>query len=324
MICPSEFKAPWWLRNNHMQTIWAGKLRRRPRLNMEQKRLTTADDDFIDLVITRDRGGAVVLVLHGLQGSIDSRYASGLLKALSDNGYTAVLMHFRGCSGELNKQPRLYHSGETTDALYVTDYIRRRFGARRIFAIGFSLGGNVLLKLLGEQQTKTPFDAAVAVSVPMRLDLCAIRINQGFSKLYQYLLVKSMKQTVIRKFYAGQLLDSNINIEAVKQSKTFWDFDNAFTAPMHGFKDVHDYYRRCSSRQFLKHIQTPTLILHAADDPFRSKDAIPGDNELSHHVRLEISPNGGHTGFVSGTWPWRMHYWTDQRVMAFLNQYNPG
>lgn len=317
MIHSSGFKAPWWLRNNHLQTIWAGMIRRSLKLNMERRRLTTPDEDFLDLVITEDNGGHVVLVLHGLQGSVESPYASGLLRTLSNNGYTVVFMHFRGCSGTLNKQPRLYHSGETGDVLFVVNYIRRHFNARRIYAVGFSLGGNVLLKLLGELQSKSPIAAAVAVSVPMRLDLCAIRINRGLSKIYQFMLVNSMKQTVLQKFQAGQL--NHIDMKAVKQAKTFPDFDGAYTAPIHGFTDVHDYYRRCSSRQFLKHIKTPTLILQAADDPFTSKDALPRQYELSQSIELEISRRGGHVGFVSGAWPWRAHYWVDERVIEFFS-----
>jgi hypothetical protein len=316
MIIQSEFRAPWWLRNRHLQTIWAGKIRRPCRLATEQIRLKTPDDDFLDLAITNDNGGPVVLVLHGLQGSIESRYAGGLLSALAGHGYTAALMHFRSCSGELNSQPRLYHSGETGDALFVADCLAQRFSGRTLAAVGFSLGGNVLLKLLGELQARSSFAAAVAVSVPMRLDLCADRINRGLSKIYQYMLVNSMKKSVLQKYRAGQF--NHIDMQKVRRARTFWDFDDAYTAPMHGFKNVHDYYQRCSSRQFLKYIQTPTLILHAADDPFTSNNVIPEEHELPDSVRLEISLHGGHVGFVHGKRPWRAKYWIEERVLEFF------
>lgn len=318
MISQSSYYAPWWLRNRHLQTIWANKVRRPVKISTEHKRLTTPDNDFLDLAMTEDEGGMPVLVLHGLQGSIESRYASGLLKSLSSAGHTAVLMHFRGCSGTLNTQPRLYHSGETGDVMLVTEYLKQRYPGRQIAAAGFSLGGNVLLKLLGELRQDSPFAKAIAVSVPMRLDYCADRINQGLSKMYQYMLVASMKKTVIKKYLAGQL--DNIDIQAVKNAKTFWEFDDAYTAPIHGFNDVHDYYQRCSSRQYLKTIQTPTLILHAADDPFISKQSVPEERELSDAVQLEIGPHGGHVGFVYGAWPWRTRYWLEERITAFLSE----
>lgn len=316
MLQKSPFKAPWWLRNNHLQTIWAGKIRRQSITALTQKRIQTPDNDFLDLVITNDNGGPVVLVLHGLQGSIRSPYANGILKTLFDNGYTAVLMHFRACSDEINWLPRLYHSGETGDTQFVINYLKDRFPHRKIAAIGFSIGGNVLLKLLGESRSVS-LTAAVAVSVPFSLARCADRINRGMSKIYQNLLIRSMKRTVIKKHKAGQL--DGIDIQAVNRAKTFWEFDDRFTAPLHGFQDVHDYYRRSSSRQFLKNIQVPTLILQAIDDPFTSSSAVPEAPELSDRVQLEISKHGGHVGFVYGNWPWKARYWLDERLVAFFN-----
>jgi predicted alpha/beta-fold hydrolase len=305
------------LRNSHVQTLWAPLFRRiRPATRRERWELP--DGDFLDLDFTLNDAGPLVLVLHGLQGSIDSPYAGGLLQALAGNGYRGVLMHFRGCSGELNRLPRLYHSGETGDPLYVMETLRRRFPDTPLAAVGYSLGGNALLKLLGESGNRSPLATAAAVSVPMRLDICADRIDSGFSKLYQTRLLKSMIGACVKK-HARSPLPANIDIDAVARSRSFWEFDDVFTARMHGFSDVHDYYRRSSSRQFLKDIVTPTLIIQAEDDPLTSAGVIPDEHELSPAVTLEISRHGGHVGFVEGS-PWKPGYWLEQRIVRYLDQ----
>lgn len=314
----SDFNPSRWLRNGHIQTLWAPLLRHNPRPATRRERWELPDGDFLDLDFTLNATGPLVLVLHGLQGSIDSPYAGGLLQALARNGYRGVLMHFRGCSGELNRLPRLYHSGETGDPLYVLETLRRRFSDTPIAAVGYSLGGNALLKLLGELGNRSPLTTAVAVSVPMRLDLCADRIDSGFSKLYQRRLLKSMIGACVKK-HACSPLPESIDVGTVVSSRSFWEFDDAFTARMHGFSDVHDYYHRSSSRQFLKDIVTPTLIIQAEDDPLTSAGVIPAAHELSPAVTLELSRHGGHVGFVEGPL-WKPRYWLEQRIVQHLNQ----
>lgn len=237
---------------------------------------------------------------------------------MARNGYRGALMHFRGCSGELNRLPRLYHSGETGDPLYVLETLRRRFPDTPLAAVGYSLGGNALLKLLGELGNRSPLTTAVAVSVPMRLDICADRINSGISRLYQRRLLKSMIGACVKK-HARSPLPANIDVSAVARSRSFWEFDDTFTARIHGFSDVHDYYRQSSSRQFLKDIVTPTLIIQAEDDPLTSADVIPAADELSPAVTLELSRYGGHVGFVEGP-PWKPGYWLEQRIVRHLDQ----
>ena len=319
MSINNHFQPPWWLKNAHLQTLWAGLIRQRVQINHTVEKLTLPDNDFLDLALTEDNGGPIVLVLHGLQGSINSRYASGILKALHNKGYFAVLMHFRACSNTINTQARLYHAGDTYDAKFVIAHLQKRFPNRTIMAVGFSLGGNVLLKLLGEEKQSSQLKAAVAVSVPMRLDYCANRMNQGFSKLYQWNLIRSLKHTLKLK-YADQQFNS-FNISKALQSRIFWDIDNHFIAPIHGFKDADDYYTKCSSRQFLKHIQTPTLIIQATDDPFTSEKVIPRKDELSKSVTLEVSEHGGHVGFVSGQTPWNTQYWLEKRIPIYFKQF---
>lgn len=312
-----HFHPAWWLKNPHLQTIWAGLIRRRVHTPYNNERLVLPDGDFLDLTMTPDNGGPVVLVLHGLQGSIRSRYACGMLASLYNANFTGILMHFRGCSGKINNQARLYHSGETSDPRQVINFLQQRYPGRPLLAIGFSLGGNVLLKLLGEDDPVS-LQAAVAVSVPLRLDYCADRINQGLSKLYQWNLVRSMKSTIRKKHAAGQLptLDNN----KTQRARSFWEIDDAFTAPVHGFKDVHDYYARCSSRQYLKNISTPTLIIQAKDDPFTSSSVIPEHHELSPTIQLVAPEYGGHVGFVYGDGPWKTRYWLEEVIPEFLKR----
>ena len=315
----NSFQPPCWLKNSHAQTLWAGLVRRRPTITIHYERVTLPDGDFVDLAFAPDNGGPVVLLLHGLQGSIQSRYACGMLNSLHRAAYHPVLLHFRGCSGAVNKQTRLYHAGETGDPAYIISWLQNRYPGRAIAAVGFSLGGNVLLKLLGEQREQTALKAAAAISVPMRLDICANRIDQGFSKLYQWNLVRSKLKIAMQKNARGQL--NGVDIVKTYQARSFWEFDDAFTAPLHGFKDVHEYYAQCSSRQFLKDIRVPTLIIHAQDDPFTSAAVIPTKEEVSEFVELNVSKHGGHVGFTNGKWPWAMKYWAEERVGLFLEQH---
>jgi hypothetical protein len=318
MLIKSAFYAPWWLRNPHLQTLWLRLFQRNIRVQIRRERWELPDGDFLDLDFTLNDSGPVVLVLHGLQGSIRSPYAAGILNALSAGGYRGVLMHFRGCSEEPNRLPRLYHSGETGDAAYVIEQLRMRFPDTPIAAIGYSLGGNALLKLLGETGANSPIKTAIAISAPLLLDVCANRINTGFSKLYQRYLLKSMIAVCLQKHKTRPL--PGINIDAVKNSRSFWDFDNELTSKIHGFKDVHDYYQRSSARQYLKDIRIPTLIIHAEDDPFTTEKVIPNADELSPTVTVEVSRHGGHVGFITGNSPFRMKCWLEERIVSYLDE----
>lgn len=312
-----KFKPAWWLQNPHLQTLWAKLLRKQPKIKTHQERLELHDGDFLDLNFTAQQSGPIVLVLHGLEGSLQSKYASGILQTLHNSGYQAVFMHFRSCSGTINRLPRSYHSGDTADIQYVLSMLHQRYPDRLIAAIGFSLGGNALLKLLGETGDHTRLSAAVAVSVPFQLDNAANQLNRGFSKLYRTHLLRCLRDKIRQK---EKIIDlSFLPLHKLDHMKDFWEFDDRITAPLHGFQNVHDYYSHSSCRQYLKNIRKTTLILHAADDPFMTPDAIPDEQELSKHILLELSPKGGHVGFVSGKTPWSCQYWLEHRIIAFLN-----
>lgn len=316
----SPFKPAWWLPNSHLQTLWPALVRRKIKnLLIERERIELPDGDFIDLDwVGRQETGPLVLILHGLEGSIDSHYAKGMLQTISLQGWRSVFMHFRGCSGEPNRLPRSYHSGETGDVKFITHLLFEREPDTQLAAIGVSLGGNVLLKWLGETGKKNPLKAAIAISVPFELHKAAARIQQGFSKVYQWYFIKCLRDRLGQKH---QIIPSPLDQSLIYKVNTMYDFDNQITAPLHGFSCVDEYYSNSSSRQYLHAIHVPTLILHAKDDPLMPEDVIPESKELSPHVQLEVSEAGGHVGFVTGRYPWCPEYWLEQRITKFLGEH---
>lgn len=317
-IVSSSFKPAWWLPGPHAQTLFPVLARRRLELSTQAERLELPDGDFLDLNWALDAPelAPIVLVLHGLEGSLRSHYAAGLLQSLNHAGLRAVLMHFRGCSGEPNRLPRSYHSGETTDLEYVLTLLRQREANTPLAAVGFSLGGNVLLKWLGEAGARAGLEAAVAVSVPFSLALAADRLDQGLSRLYQAYLLQKLHRSLQAKLVRMAL---PIQVTSLRQLDSFRRFDNAVTAPLHGFAGVDDYYARASSKPFLSQIVCPTLILQAQDDPFMTPAILPDVMNLSPAIRLELSRTGGHVGFISGRLG-RPEYWLELRIPTFLNE----
>jgi predicted alpha/beta-fold hydrolase len=317
MITESAFTPAWWLRGPHGQTLWPLFFGRRDIPNYRTERLELPDGDFVDLAWSGEHHKSpLVLVLHGLEGSLHSHYAQRTINALNTAGYPTLFMHFRGCSGEPNRMQRSYHSGDTGDLATVMEHARRIMGKPVGAAVGFSLGGNVLLKWLGEQGREAGVETAVAVSVPFNLNDCALRLEQGLSKLYRNHLLKRLRRSYKRRFgHTSSPLDVDVS-----RLKTFRQFDHQVTAPLNGFTSVDHYYGESSSRQYLTGIRVPTLILHAMDDPFMWPSTVPGENELSPEVTLELSPKGGHVGFVAGTLPWRPWYWLEQRIPDHFNR----
>jgi len=320
MIRSSEFKPAWWLATAHGQTMFATLIRRVSAPVSRVERMELPDGDFIDLAWADkecEPGSPLVILLHGLGGNLKSKYVAGLMNACNQSGWRVVLMHFRGASEEANRKPRAYHSGDTLDF----DFLLRELDSREPntlkAAVGISLGGNVLLKWLGEQQKQSLLDTAVAVSVPFELRLVADKMCQGFSKIYQRYLLRKLRQVFSRKTLKhGEPLPQAL--QDYDKWECFWTFDDNVTAPLNGFSSVHDYYRQSSSRKFLADIATPTLIIHAMDDPFMTTAALPGENELSRWVTLELSEKGGHVGFIGGNLPGKPVYWLEKRIPSWL------
>jgi len=323
MILESKFRAAWWLKNTHLQTIWSSQYRKIIKPDTSHQRIELVDGDFIDLEWLEPQNSTtnspILLLLHGLEGSIDSTYIQGLLKVNETGPWKTVVMHFRGCGREANRLPRGYHSGETDDLHEVLKVIKLKHPLSKIMVAGFSLGGNVLLKYLGEKKDQLIIDYAAAISVPFLLDQASKRLDYGLSRLYRNRLLKELKSKFLRNFdgYSEKL---KLTKQDLSELNTFYDFDDKVTAPLHDFSGADDYYQRCSSRQFLINIEIPTLILHAADDPFMSKEIIPPEQELSDSVTLEISARGGHVGFVSGSFPWQAKYYIDERIPSWFRQ----
>ena len=315
-VIDSRFRPAWWLPGDHAQTLWPAFFRRRPRIPLRWERLELADGDFLDLAWSGPDRAPVVMLLHGLQGGIDSHYARGIMQRLDHAGFRVCLMHFRGCSGEPNRLPISYHSGKTDDPQAVLEHIGRHHGVAVYGVVGVSLGGNVLLKWLGESGATAPIRRAMAISVPFRLDQAAQRLERGLSRLYQRHLVGSLQDAYRRKFAC---IPSPLQVD-VSRLDSFRLFDDRVTAALHGFAGVDDYYARCSSRQFIPRIRVPTLILHARGDPFMFADTPPAAEELPPCVTLEIPQAGGHVGFVEGSIPGVARYYADRRVVEWMTE----
>ena len=316
------FKATFGLKNRHIQTLYSSLFRKLPPLEMEIENFSLSDGDFLECHWhnrpQKNSTTPIIILFHGLAGSYKSPYIQGLMSEAKKSGFASVLMHFRGCSGKQNSLPRSYHSGDSGDALSWIEKLSKRYPNSKLFGVGYSLGGNMLLKLLGEKAENSKLNAAVSVSAPLQLDICADAMNSGFSKFYQHILLKDLNRALEKKFDKHDMSKFiNIQKEDVKNLKTFWEFDGAYTAPVHGFKSAQDYYTKCSSKQFLKNIMTPTLIIHSKDDPFMTQEILPSKEELSKTIELELSANGGHVGFVGGT-IFKPNYWLEKRIIDFF------
>ena len=312
MIQKSAFKPLWYLKNPHLQTLLANLIHP-PLPDVSYETVHLPDGDSLDIARGSARGKQTVLILHGLEGSLRSAYAQRMMNRLNQLQIPAVFMFFRGCNGKPNQALRSYHSGETDDLRCVIEHLKQT-GSQRIALVGYSLGGNVTLKYMGEAPTDEAVVCASATSVPLLLDVCAARMNRGFSRIYQHDLMRRLKNKVLQK--QPLLVAAGINQDPLTL-ETFVEFDDAFTALAHGFDNAQDYYQRCSSRQFLKGIDKPTLIIHSKDDPFMTPDVIPRADELSDQVTLELSEHGGHVGFIGGRFL-RPQYWLEDRIIDFI------
>lgn len=316
-----RYRPAWWLPGGHAQTIWGKFARRRPLLPYVREILPTPDGDAIEtLTISTTPTAPRVLLLHGLEGTIDSHYVGGIMSAAVARGWNATVMFFRGCGSVPNTAPRFYHSGETTDVALIYETLRDRWSGARWFTVGVSLGANVMLKWLGEQGAACTVAGAVAISTPFDLEAGTQAISTGFSRVYDRNFFGTLSRKALAKLdrYPG-LFDR----ERLLRARTVYEFDDAVTAPVHGFANAHDYYSKSSSVGFLSRIQVPTLLLSASDDPFLMPSVLPQVRQIARGnpaLTLQIEPRGGHVGFVGGTWPWSATYYAENRAMRFLSQ----
>jgi len=317
-VIESRYLCPWYLRNGHIHSISAALFRKVGDLSFSRERIKTPDDDFLDIDWVRNPSRRIVLLIHGLEASSNSSYIRGMTKALSEKRFSVAAMNLRGCSGEMNQQLRAYHSGATDDVDTVVNHILKSNACDELMLIGFSLGGNLVLKYLGEKGTTLPHQIkkAVTVSVPCSLAACADKLDQRVSFIYRNRFLKTLKQKAASRIHSHQFKQTE---EKILSAKTLREYDDYFTAPLFGFKDASDYYRQCSSAQFIKHISVPTLILTSQDDPFFTADCLPFDECRDHpNVFLEAPEHGGHVGFI-GDVPWGKYY-SEERALEWLIQ----
>ena len=325
---PSEYTyAPaWWVPGPHARTLWGKFVRRSPPLATRVERWPTGDGDELELHRLEPPGrraahGGRLLVLHGLEGTIRSHYLRGLLALAQRQGWSADALIFRTCNGETTRARRLYHSGETSDLDRVVRRLVRAHPGQPLAVVGFSLGGNVLLKWLGEQGQCTPVEvrAAAAVSVPFDLERGSRFIERGFARVYTRHFLRTLRAKARMKLAQDPgLFDGS----ALERARTLFEFDDVVTAPVHGFQDASDYYRRSSSLRYLDSIRRPTLLLSAFDDPFLPPEVlqeVEGIARTNPHLTAEFHQRGGHVGFISGRTPWAPRYYAEQRVLAFLD-----
>jgi len=285
--------------------------------------VSTRDGDFVDLdwATPAPREAPLLLILHGLEGSSRSHYVVGLARQALARGWRVVTLNFRSCSGELNRLPQFYHSGHTDDLDEVVRLLVGRERNLRIGAVGVSLGGNVLLKWLGEWEVGVPAElvGAVAISVPFDLEPCARALDRGVCRwMYAANFLGTMRAKVRRKADRDPDLRRLIDLPRAIRARTFAEYDRAVTAPLNGFADARDYWRRASSGPYLSRIRRPTLLVNALDDPIVPREALPNPVLLPPSVRAEYVPRGGHAGFIEGRWPWHASSWVERRAIDFL------
>ena len=314
-----QYRAPSWLPGGHAQTIWPYLLRRSP-IRLRRERVETADGDFWDfdwLDAPALQSVPLVVLFHGLEGSAQSHYACALFAHLETIGWRGVVPHFRGCSGELNRRPRAYHSGDHEEVASMLAAIRERVTRdARLYAVGISLGGSTLLNWLGRagDDAAKIVSAAAAISAPLDLTAAGIAIGQGANRIYTHAFLRTLKPKALAMASAfPHLLDP----ARIRRARSMWSFDEFVTAPLHGFAGANDYWSRASSKPWLSEIAVPTLVLNARNDPFIPAGSLPGRDHVSRDILLEQPAHGGHAGFLVGPAPGNLA-WLPRRVVQFF------
>jgi predicted alpha/beta-fold hydrolase len=303
-------------RNGHLNTIFPALFRQTQPLVYQRERITTPDDDFLDVDFLRQGKSRVAFLLHGLEGSSSSQYIKGATDIFFQNGWDVAMINHRSCSGEMNRQRRMYHSGVTDDPHTVIQRLKKDYD--EIVMVGFSLGGNMTLKYLGEWGEKADpiLKCAVAISVPIDLHSCSLRIISPSNFIYDKRFLRSLSKKVHLKH---KQFPETFKPEHLKQVKNLWDFDEYFTAPLHGFEGAKGYYANCSSLPGLKNIRIPTLLINALDDPMLGEECYPiSIAEASGHLHFMAPQYGGHCGFTRFG---ERNYWQELEMIEFVKKH---
>jgi len=316
-IIASTYKTNFIFKNKHVNTVFK-TLAYYNTIPYKRQRIFTSDNDFLDLDFSKVNSDTLVIAFHGLEGSSKSKYIISAIHYLNQNKMDAVAVNFRGCSGEPNKQPYSYHSGKTDDLDLVINYILNDYTYKNIFLLGYSMGGNIVLKYLGETKNINPvIKGGITFSAPCDLKGSSEELSKKHNKIYLNSFLKTLKEKAINTI--SKFPTINLDKEKITVSKTFEDFDNAVTAPLFHFKNANDYYKQNSSKPFINHIKKPTLIVNALDDTFLSKSCYPyNEAENNPFVSLETPKYGGHVGFNTSLFP-KNNSWSEQRILQFIN-----
>jgi uncharacterized protein len=317
-----KYDSPWWLKGAHPQTIYPPLFARRPKLAYTRERWDTTpngkpDGDFIDVDrISGLSSQPMLVVFHGLEGSSNSIYALNLMAAAKARGWRGMVPHFRGCSGEINRLPRAYHSGDATEIDWILRRVKAEAPDQPVYVAAISLGGNASTKWLTEQGSAATsvVEALAAISAPLDLMASGAALGQGFNRIYSRMFLQTMKKTALKKL---DLHPGIFNREIVVAAQTLREFDNEVTAPLHGYRDTDDYWTRASAKPGLINIAVPTLLVNAHNDPFLPATALPKKTEVSRHVTLDFPLHGGHVGFLSAPFPGHTS-WMPARVFHFF------
>lgn len=323
-IARAPFRAAWWLPSAHLQTVFPHISRSLPRIRWRYERLELDDGDFLDLAWHGEPSRPVIAIFTGLEGSAKSGYVRHVAHAASRAGLTTLVMHHRGCSGEHNRTLASYHAGHTSDIDRTLDHVAGCGQPPWICAVGFSLGGNALLKWAGERNAGYgKVCALVSVSAPVDLEVAAATLEQGISRVYQSYLLALLKRKTVDKIArlerSGQPV--SLDVAALRGARSFRRFDDVVTAPLNGFRDSAEYYARASARPWLRNITVPTLMINALDDPFMHPRGLPTLEELASTTILELSPKGGHVGFVDAKIPGQRGHWLERRILSFCEEH---
>jgi predicted alpha/beta-fold hydrolase len=318
LIEPS-YRAPIWLPGAHLQTIAAARLVPRPRVAYRRERWDAPDGDFIDVDFAlpepADAAAPVLVMFHGLEGCSQSHYSLAIMRAAADRGWRGLVPHFRGCSGAPNTLPRAYHSGDSEEGDWILRRVHAHYPGARLYAVGISLGGNMLAKWLGERGTDAAFvTAAASIGSPLDLAAGGAALARGFNLVYTKMFLATLRDKALAKIARFPGVAS---AQAVRESRNLYDFDNAYTAPVHGFRDTDDYWARASGKPHLVAVEVPHLVLNARNDPFVPAASLPRPRDVSRCVLLEQPEEGGHIGFARGRLPGDLGY-LPERIFGFF------
>ena len=316
IIPNSSFKVPFWLINEHWQTIMPAVIRNPKKLNYTRERITTRDQDFLDLDFICNNRNRIAILSHGLEGHSDKNYMRAMARYFYRHGWDTLSWNCRSCSGELNLTPKLYHHGATEDLADVIHYVLEK-GYAQIVLVGFSLGGSLVVKYLGENGANVPAEivCGIAFSIPCQLGSCAARMSDPVNKFYLNRFLTKLKAKIVLK---TEQFPGLFDISDIDKISSFYEFDSRFTAPLYGFSSAKDFYNYSSAGNYIEGIQKPTLLINSLNDPMFPDDCYPFEIAAHHqYFHLETPARGGHMGYW---WPGISEGWAEQRALRFVNE----